>query len=71
MRDPLPMGAPTLMMSPQAVSPRIVKAELKHWEHLGLRFPSSIEGINPQADYWKQHDNKGFAIDIQLTQIKL
>ncbi|KAF4360693.1 hypothetical protein G4B88_010688 [Cannabis sativa] len=80
--DPLPMGAPALMMSPQAVSPGIVKPELVRerderynisTEALGESRVeiSESEWINPQADYWKQHDNKGFAIDIQPTHIKL
>jgi len=79
--DRLPMGAPALMMSPQAVGGGVVRAELvqerdakygissenlKSWR---LEIPEP-EMINPLADYWKQH-GKGFAIDIHQTEMKL
>ncbi|KAK8629305.1 hypothetical protein V6N13_078150 [Hibiscus sabdariffa] len=79
--DKLPLGAPALMMSPQGVNlgkvdPELVKKrddkykisteELKE-SRVEIEEP---EWINPQADYWKQH-GKGFAIDIEKTEMKL
>ena len=69
------------MMSPQPVSPGTVRPELvvkrdnKHnisTEALkGSRLEiCEPEWINPQADHWKHH-GKGFAIDIQQTEMKL
>ncbi|PON54653.1 hypothetical protein PanWU01x14_193940 [Parasponia andersonii] len=79
--DALPMGAPALMMSPQSVSPGIVKPELvaKRDDKYNISTEAlrrsrveidEPEWINPQADYWKQH-GKGFAIDIQPSEMKL
>ncbi|PON69170.1 hypothetical protein TorRG33x02_259970 [Trema orientale] len=79
--DALPMGAPALMMSPQSVSPGIVKPELvaKRDDKYNISAEAlrrsrveidEPEWINPQADYWKQH-GKGFAIDIQPSEMKL
>ncbi|XP_023003148.1 oil body-associated protein 2C [Cucurbita maxima] len=80
--DKLPMGAPALMMSPQATGAGVVKAELvqKRDDYYNIS-TDAIKGsrveieepewINPQADYWKQHDGKGFAIDIVRTDMKL
>ncbi|XVF87256.1 hypothetical protein PTKIN_Ptkin18bG0104300 [Pterospermum kingtungense] len=79
--DKLPMGAPALMMSPQGVKlgkidPELVKkrddkynisTEAIQKSRLEIEEP---EWINPQADYWKQH-GKGFAIDIEETEMKL
>ncbi|RVW79041.1 Oil body-associated protein 2B [Vitis vinifera] len=56
--DRLPLGAPALMMSPQAVNLGIVRPDLPEW-------------INPNADYWKQSFGKGFALDIEPTEMKL
>ncbi|EXB36785.1 hypothetical protein L484_005082 [Morus notabilis] len=78
--DALPIGAPALMMSPQAVSPGVVKAELvmKRDEEYNISTEAlrqsrveieEPEWINPQADYWKQH-GKGFAVDIHPTEMK-
>ncbi|KAG4384143.1 hypothetical protein GLYMA_13G223700v4 [Glycine max] len=79
--DRLPMGAPALMMSPQAASPGLVRAELvlerdakynfssKSLKSSRLEIPEP-EMINPLADYWKQH-GKGFVIDIEETEMKL
>jgi len=79
--DRLPMGAPALMMSPQAVGPGVVRPELvverdakyiissESLKSSRLEIPEP-EMINPLADYWKQH-GKGFAIDIEETQMKL
>ncbi|KAE8647728.1 oil body-associated protein 2C [Cucumis sativus] len=80
--DKLPMGAPALMMSPQATGVGMVREELlqKRDEYYNIS-THAIKGsrveieepewINPQADYWKQHDGKGFAIDIVPTDMKL
>ncbi|XP_027339479.1 oil body-associated protein 2C-like [Abrus precatorius] len=79
--DRLPMGAPALMMSPQAVSGGVVKAELVHERDAKYNISSESlkssrieipepEMINPMADYWKQH-GKGFVIDIEETLMKL
>lgn len=80
--DKLPMGAPAVMMSPQATGAGVVKAELvqKRDDYYNIS-TDAIKGsrveieepewINPQADYWKQHDGKGFAIDIVRTDMKL
>ncbi|KAA0052591.1 hypothetical protein IC582_017795 [Cucumis melo] len=80
--DKLPMGAPALMMSPQATGVGMVREELlqKRDEYYNI-CTHAIKGsrveieepewINPQADYWKQHDGKGFAIDIVPTDMKL
>ncbi|TKY71904.1 hypothetical protein E2542_SST00637 [Spatholobus suberectus] len=79
--DRLPMGAPALMMSPQAVSPGLVRPELvlerdakynissESLKSSRLEIPEP-EMINPMADYWKQH-GKRFVIDIEETQMKL
>ncbi|KAJ1414177.1 Oil body-associated protein-like [Sesbania bispinosa] len=79
--DRLPMGAPALMMSPQAVRPGVVREELVRDRDAKFNISSQSlktsrleipepEMINPMADYWKQH-GKGFAIDIDQTEIKL
>ncbi|ERN09339.1 hypothetical protein AMTRI_Chr01g109780 [Amborella trichopoda] len=72
--DRLPMGAPALMMSPQAMNAGLVKPELvkERDEKYGLSSEELKESrkeieepewIHPLADYWKQHP-KGFATDI-------
>ncbi|XP_061342765.1 oil body-associated protein 2A-like [Gastrolobium bilobum] len=79
--DRLPMGAPALMMSPQAVSPGLVRPELLHERDAKYNISSESlassrleilepEMINPMADYWKHHGN-GFAIDFEETEMKL
>ncbi|GMY37782.1 oil body-associated protein 2C-like [Fagus crenata] len=79
--DKLPLGAPSLMMSPQAVNLGQVSPELVHRRDNKYNIStealraSSVEiaepeWLNPQADYWKQH-GKGFAIDIKSTDMKL
>ncbi|RZC65202.1 hypothetical protein C5167_008892 [Papaver somniferum] len=55
--DVLPLGAPSLMMSPQEVNLGMVKSRA------GIEVP---EKINTNADYWK-NAGKGFAIDIEQT----
>ncbi|KAI4298183.1 hypothetical protein L6164_031773 [Bauhinia variegata] len=77
----LPMGAPALMMSPQAVKPGVVRPDLVHERDVKYNISTEDikksrveiaepEWINPMADYWKQH-GKGFAIDIDTTEMKL
>ncbi|KAL5732286.1 Oil body-associated protein 2B [Ranunculus cassubicifolius] len=78
--DPLPMGAPALMLSPQAVNLGMVhpvlleKRDAKygissaHLMQSRMELPEP-EWINPRADYWKQA-GKGFAIDVEQTEMK-
>ncbi|KAF9589175.1 hypothetical protein IFM89_019491 [Coptis chinensis] len=78
--DPLPLGAPALMVSPQGVNLGMVKPDLvkKRDDKYGIdsgrlkvsrmEIPEP-EWINPRADYWKQ-TGKGFAIDIEPTTMK-
>ena len=68
-------------MSPQAVSPGLVRADLvlerdakynissDGVKSSRLEIPEE-EMINPLADYWKQH-GKGFGINIEETEMKL
>uniref|UniRef100_A0A0E0N1Z9 Uncharacterized protein n=1 Tax=Oryza rufipogon TaxID=4529 RepID=A0A0E0N1Z9_ORYRU len=80
--DELPLGAPALMVSPQAVEPGRVRAELVHGRDERYKIDSSAQGlkgarvemdepewINPNADYWRLH-GKGFAIDVTATEMK-
>ncbi|KAK3206690.1 hypothetical protein Dsin_020736 [Dipteronia sinensis] len=78
--DRLPLGAPSLMMSPQGVNLGMVRPELvqKRDGKYNISTDSVKQGrlefnepewINSQADYWKQHC-KGFAIDIEQTEMK-
>ncbi|XP_031287427.1 oil body-associated protein 2C-like [Pistacia vera] len=78
--DKLPLGAPALMMSPQGVNLGMVDPELVQKRDNKYNISTEAmkssrveieepEWINPQADYWKQH-GKGFAIDIERTQMK-
>nr|GMD04429.1 oil body-associated protein 2C-like [Ipomoea batatas] len=78
--DKLPIGLPSLMMSPQAVNPGIVKPELVQKRDNKYNISTNSlkesrveiaepEWINPQADYWKQHA-KGFIVDVQQTEMK-
>ncbi|KAM7260587.1 hypothetical protein ACFE04_011260 [Oxalis oulophora] len=78
--DKLPLGAPALMMSPQAVGFGVVEPELveKRDKKYGISSETlkasrleidEPEWINPQADYWKQH-GVGFAIDIETVKMK-
>ncbi|OIW00783.1 hypothetical protein TanjilG_19588 [Lupinus angustifolius] len=79
--DKLPLGAPSLMMSPQAVSPGLVRPDLVHERDTKYNISSESmkssrleieepEMISPMADYWKQH-GQGFAIDFVETQMKV
>ncbi|XP_058749245.1 oil body-associated protein 2A-like [Vicia villosa] len=78
--DRLPLGAPALMMSPQAVSPGLVRPDLVHERDDKYNISTESikksrveipepEMINPLADYWKQH-GKGFVIDFEETEMK-
>lgn len=73
--DKLPLGAPALMVSPQAEGPGRVKAELvgRRDEKYKISTTEIAEGRidveepekeNCEADYWRKHPGKGFAIDI-------
>ncbi|XP_022140109.1 oil body-associated protein 2A-like isoform X2 [Momordica charantia] len=73
--DKLPVGAPALMMSPQAESPGKVKAELvgRRDERYKISTAEIAEGRmdveeaeveDSEADYWRKHPGKGLAIDI-------
>ncbi|KAK2988687.1 hypothetical protein RJ640_012723 [Escallonia rubra] len=78
--DKLPLGAPALMMSPQGVNLGIVKPELVERRDAKYKISTASlkatrddipvpETINPFADYWNS-TGKGFAIDIEETQMK-
>jgi len=78
--DKLPLGAPSLMMSPQDVNMGKVKPGLlkKRDDKYGISTESlkaSRDGImgldkkNPMADYWVHH-GKGLAVDIIETEMK-
>lgn len=69
-------------MSPQAAEPGVVKEELVQKRDDKYNISTEAikksrvemeepEWINPQADYWKQHDGKGLAVDIVRTEMKL
>ncbi|KAF0920213.1 hypothetical protein E2562_034026 [Oryza meyeriana var. granulata] len=80
--DALPLGAPALMVAPQAVEPGRVRAELVRGRDERYKVDSSAQGlkgvrvemdepewINPNADYWRVH-GKGFAVDVTATDMK-
>ncbi|KAL6544890.1 Oil body-associated protein 2A [Orobanche minor] len=78
--DRLPVGPPSLMMSPQAVNMGMVRPDLVKKRDDKYNMSSEAmrasrieipepEWINPQADYWKQH-GKGFAVDVETTDMK-
>ncbi|GAA0165772.1 hypothetical protein LIER_40054 [Lithospermum erythrorhizon] len=78
--DILPLGAPALMMSPQGVNLGMVPPEMikKRDERYKLSCESLMakraDIVVPQsmnlADYWMKSDGKGFAIDIEPTDMK-
>ncbi|KAI3676779.1 hypothetical protein L1987_86392 [Smallanthus sonchifolius] len=79
--DTLPLGLPSLMMSPQAAGAGVVKPELvkKRDDKYKLSkddlMKSRIEipepeWINPTADYWRQH-NKCFQVDVESTEMNI
>lgn len=68
------------MVSPQAVSPGLVRPDLVHERDDKYNISTESikksrveipepEMINPLADYWKQH-GKGFVIDFEETEMK-
>ncbi|KAL7212727.1 hypothetical protein ACSBR2_015413 [Camellia fascicularis] len=78
--DRLPLGPPSLMMSPQPVNLAKVRSHLV--EKRACKYKISIddlkmsrveieepEWINPQADNWKQH-GKGFVILVEPIEMK-
>lgn len=78
--DRLPLVAPALMMSPQAVNLGMVRPDLVQKRDGKYNISTDAlrtsrveieepEWINPQADYWKQH-GKGFAIDVNTVEMK-
>ncbi|KAM0064692.1 putative Oil body-associated protein [Helianthus debilis subsp. tardiflorus] len=79
--DKLPIGPPSLMMSPQSegvvgvVKPELVKKrddnyKLSKDDLVKSRVEiAEPEWINPTADYWRQHQ-KCFEVDIESTEIK-
>ncbi|PWA38443.1 hypothetical protein CTI12_AA578550 [Artemisia annua] len=78
--DKLPLGPPSLMMSPQAEGEGVVKSELvkKRNDNYNISKDDMIksrieipepEWINPTADYWRQH-NKCFEIAVESTEMK-
>ncbi|KAK4493106.1 hypothetical protein RD792_018051 [Penstemon davidsonii] len=79
--DKLPIGPPSLMMSPQGVNLGMVKPVLVTKRDDKYNISSDTlktarveiaepEWINPQADYWRQH-GKGFAINVEQSEMKL
>ncbi|PWA98248.1 hypothetical protein CTI12_AA020860 [Artemisia annua] len=79
--DRLPLGAPALMMSPQVVNMGVIQPELvlcrdnkykistDDLRASRANFPVSKPGNARVADYW-MHTGKGFAIDIEQTEMK-
>ncbi|CAH2051907.1 unnamed protein product, partial [Thlaspi arvense] len=78
--DKLPLGAPSLMMSPQDVNMGKIKPGLlkKRDDEYGMSTESlkksragivGLERKNPMADYWVHH-GKGLAVDIRETYMK-
>ncbi|RCV27186.1 hypothetical protein SEVIR_5G307300v4 [Setaria viridis] len=80
--DALPLGAPALMMSPQAEDPGRARADLVRGRDERYGVDTSAGGlkaarvemdepewINPNADYWRQH-GKGFAVDVVPAEMK-
>ncbi|KAG9448148.1 hypothetical protein H6P81_014276 [Aristolochia fimbriata] len=79
--DRLPLGPPSLMMSPQGVNMGMIKPELVQKRDEKYKVSSGElrqarmeipepEWINPRADHWKT-TGKGLAIDVNQTQMKL
>lgn len=76
--DKLPLGAPSLLMSPQpenTVSKELVKKRDEKYQISSDSLISSRVNIVPPeilstcADHWKQ-SGKGFAIDVVETEMK-
>ncbi|RLM92617.1 uncharacterized protein C2845_PM08G24260 [Panicum miliaceum] len=80
--DALPLGAPALMVSPQAAEPGRARGDLVRGRDERYGVDSSAGGlkaarvemeepewINPNADYWRLH-GKGFAVDVVPAEMK-
>ncbi|XP_024983879.1 oil body-associated protein 2B-like [Cynara cardunculus var. scolymus] len=78
--DKLPLGPPSLMMSPQAAEDGVVNLQIarERDESYNLSREDLMrsrieipepEWINPTADYWRQH-KKGFKIDVESTEMR-
>ncbi|KMT03867.1 hypothetical protein BVRB_8g188380 [Beta vulgaris subsp. vulgaris] len=76
--DKLPLGVPSLMMSPQSestVSTELVKKRDERYQITTQNLISSRADITPSenlisyADHWKQ-SGKGFAIDVHEAKMK-
>nr|XP_043608914.1 oil body-associated protein 2C [Erigeron canadensis] len=78
--DQLPLGPPSLMMSPQAEGEGVVNPELvkKRDDKYNVSKDDSMksrieipepEWINPIADNWRQH-KKCFQVDVESTEMK-
>ncbi|KAG6385283.1 hypothetical protein SASPL_154115 [Salvia splendens] len=78
--DKLPVGPPSLMMSPQGASMGLVRPDLVAARDARYNISTGAmksgraelaepEWINPQADYWKQH-GKGFVVDVEPVEMK-
>ncbi|KAI3680852.1 hypothetical protein L6452_35629 [Arctium lappa] len=79
--DPLPLGAPALMMSPQLVNMGVIKPELVKLRDNKYKIstdelrasraniPVSKPGNARASDYWMQ-TGKGFAVDIEPAEMK-
>ncbi|XP_006356125.1 uncharacterized protein [Solanum tuberosum] len=78
--DKLPIGPPSLMMSPQPVDLGIVKIGLvkKRDDKYNISTDamktaradlSERTRLNPRADYWVEH-GKGFMIDVEDVEMK-
>ncbi|VFQ70542.1 unnamed protein product [Cuscuta campestris] len=78
--DKLPIGTPSLMMSPQGVNLGMVKPDLVYnRDHKYKISTDRLKGsrvdipepewINPMSDYWKQHDRKGFVLEAEITEM--
>ncbi|KAL6614578.1 hypothetical protein ACP70R_036848 [Stipagrostis hirtigluma subsp. patula] len=80
--DALPLGAPALMVSPQAAEPGRARDELVRARDEKYGVDSSAGGlkaarvemeepewINPNADYWRLH-GKGFAVDVVPAEMR-
>lgn len=75
------MGPPALMMSPQGAGIGVVNPVLVQNRDDNYNISSDAlktarveiaepEWLNPQADYWKQHNDKGFAVEVETTEME-
>ncbi|KAK9153161.1 hypothetical protein Sjap_000641 [Stephania japonica] len=79
--DPLPLGAPCLMMSPRSENFAMMKTELIKTRDAKYGFSreeikesragiSEPDTTNPQADYWIRA-GRGFALDVEPVDMKV